>query len=339
MTIMAPSAAHIDVPLTNLTTAYLQEESVFIADRIFPNVPVSYQSDKFYVWPKGQFNRIGEVKPLAPGAEAETISLTVSTDNYFCNPFALGFNLTEQQLANEDTQLNTRLAAAKALTNKLMLKRELDWISTYFAASVWTTEYTGTTNALNDTVPEITQWDDYTNSTPIIDLTAAKTAMLLASGGAASVNDTVMVVTQDVRDALVNHPTILARLNGGATVSNPALITEAKLAEIFGVAEFIVIRAIQNTAKEGLTDAHSFVATKKAALYSRPKAPGLMVPAAGYNFTWSAGMNAGHGVSINSYTGEHLAVRHIAEKVEAVMCYDQKVVSADMGVFFNSVIA
>lgn len=339
MTVMTPSAVHIDVPLTNLTTAYLQEDSVFIADRVFPNVPVSKQSDKYYVWPKGQFNRIGDVKPLAPGAEAETISLTASTDSYFCVPYALGFDLTEQMLANEDTQLDTRLAASKALTTKLLLKRELDWISTYFAASVWATEYTGVSNANNDTVPEVTQWDDYTNATPIIDITEAKTAMLLASGGAASVNDIVMVVTQDVRDKLVNHPSILARLNGGATVSNPALVTEAKLAEILGVSEFIVIRAIQNTGKEGLSDSHSFVATKKAALYSRPKAPGLMVPAAGYNFTWSAGMNAGHGVSINSYKGEHLAIKHVAEKVEAVMCYDQKVVSADMGVFFNSIIS
>lgn len=334
---MTPSAVHIDVPLTNLTTAYLQDQSVFIADRVFPNLPVDKQSNRFYVWPKGQFNRINEVSPLAPGAEAETITMNVSEDAYFCTPFALGFDLTEQMLANMDTQLDVRLAAATALTTKLLLKRELDFITNYFAPGIWTTQYTGVASAPN--ASQFIRWGDYANSTPIIDITNAKTAMFLASGGAATMNDTILVLTQDVRDRLVNHPTILQRLQGGATVSNPALVTEAKLAEIFGVSEVIVIRAIQNTAAEGLADAHSFVTTNRAALYSRPRQAGLMVPAAGYNFTWSAGANAGYGVAINSYKNDFLAMRHVAEKVEAIMCYSQKVCSPDMGVFFGNVLS
>jgi hypothetical protein len=64
-----------------------------------------------------------------------------------------------------------------------------------------------------------------------------------------------------------------------------------------------------------------------------------MVPAAGYNFTWSTLDNSsGHGVEVRSYTGDHLAIEGIAEEIHAVMAYDQKVVGNEMGVFFADII-
>ena len=334
---ITPNQVHIDEVLTNLTVAHLQSDENFIADKIFPNVPVDKQSDKYYVWPRGQFNRVGDVKKLAPGVESEVIDLTVSTDNYFCEVYALGMEFTEQMLGNVDSQLNVRLAGSTMLATRMRLKREIDWIQTYFAPGVWTTQYTGVASA--PTATQVIQWNDYVNSTPIQDITRAKTALFLASGGTAAYNDHVAVMTQDVYDLLVNHPNILGRLNSGSTVTNTALVTQTKLAEVLGVSEILIPRAIQNTAKEGLADAHSFVATKRFAIYSRPKAPGLMVPSSGYNFTWNAGTNAGYGIQVNSFTGEHLAIKHIVEKLEVVNCWDMKVVSPDMAVFFDQVIA
>lgn len=334
---ITPSQVHMDVPLTNLTIAQIQSQDVFIADKVFPKVNVSKQSDKYYVWPRGQFNRVGEVKKLAPATEVEKITLNVSSDSYFAEVFGLGYDIPEQTLGNADSQLNLRLAATTALTTKMLLKRETDWISTYFTSGVWTTQYTGVSGA--PSTGQVRQWSDYANSTPIRDITTAKTAMFLASGGTAQVNDIVAVMTQDVFDVLSNHPDILGRLNGGSTVVNTALITQAKIAEIFGVNEILIIRAIQNTGKEGLADAHSFLASKKFALFSRPRNPGMMVAASGYNFVWDAGSGIDFGLQVNSYTGGDLARRHIAEVVEVLMAYDMKVVSADMGVFFDSVIA
>lgn len=334
---ITPNQVHIDVPLTNLTVAQLQSDENFIADKVFPNVPVDKQSDKYYVWPRGQFNRVGDVKKLAPGVASETVDLAVSTDNYFCEVYALGMDFTEQMLANVNTQLNVRLAGSTLLANKMRLKREIEWIETYFAPGVWTTQYAGVASA--PTAAQFIQWNDYVNSTPIQNVTTAKTALFLASGGTAAYSDLVGVMTQDVYDVLTNHPDILARLNGGATTRDTALVTQQKLAEILGLAEILIPRAIQNTGKEGLADVNSFVATKRFAIFARPKAPGLMVPASGYNFTWSAGANAGFGIQVNSFTGEHLAIQHIAEKLEVLNSWDMKVVSPDMAVFFNTVIA
>lgn len=338
---MTPSEAHIDQVLTNMTIAHMQDRDNFIADRIFPNVAVDKQSDKYYVWGRDFYNQIGNVEKAAPGTESPEISLNVSTDSYYVDLFHLGASFSEQMLANEDTALNTRSVAANTIVNQFLLKRELDFISNYFATNVWTTEYDGVANADNDTATEVTQWDDYTNSTPIIDVRTAKTAMFLASSGTSSYNDVVMAITKDVEDTLLDHPDILGRMNTGVTPSNPALADRNRLAQILGVAEILVFDAVQNTAKEGQTKAESFVATKKAALYSRPKSPGLMVPSAGYNFTWnSLPNNSGYGASVLSYTGhDDLMRRKIAEKIEVYAGYDMKVTSADMGVFFNTILS
>jgi hypothetical protein len=153
------------------------------------------------------------------------------------------------------------------LTHQMMIDRETNWVNNYFSTGIWTTEYDGVANADNNQDTEVTHWDDYDNSTPIIDVTTAKRTAMLASGG---FKPNVMVVTRDVRDALVNHPNILARLVGGATVTDTALVTDSKLAEIFEVQEFLVADAMHNVAAEGAAEDTQFIATKRAALYYRP---------------------------------------------------------------------
>jgi len=334
MPMLTPSQVHIDAPLTNLTIAYLQDQNNFIADKVFPNVAVSKKTDKYYIYDRANFNRT-EVQARAPRTKAPRVGLSVSTDSYSTEVYSLSTDFDFETLANEDQALNIRAAAAQMLTYQLLIDREAKWVSSFFNTGIWTTNYAGV--ASSPSTGQVLQWSDYTNATPIVDITNARRAMMLASGG---FKPNKMVVTRDVRDTLINHPDILARLNGGATVTNTALVTDAKLAEIFEVQEFLVIDAIENTAAEGLSESMSFMATKKAALYYAPASSGLMVPSAGYNFTWNNLDNAsGYGIDIRSYTGDFLRVEGISELLEANMAYDQKVVGADLGVFFNTIIA
>lgn len=332
-----PSQTYIDPVLTNLVVAQLQSDDNFIADKVFPNVAVDKQSGKYYVWPRGQFNRLGDVKKLAPGVESEVISLQVSQDNYFAEVYALGMYFNEQELANVDTQLKVRVAGATALATRMRLKREQDWITNYFAPGVWTTEYTGVASA--PTANQMVRWSNFDTSTPIEDITKAKTRLFLASGGTAGYSDLVAVMTQDVYDVMINHPAILSRMNSGSTVTNTALVTKAKLAEVLGVSEILIPRAIGNTAKEGLPDAHDFLVKNRFGIFARPKAPGINVAASGYNFTWDAGAGAGYGIQVNSFTGDHLRIKHIVEKLEVLNAWDMKVVSPDMAIMFNDVLA
>ena len=334
MPMLTPAQVHIDQPLTNLTIAYLQSVDNFIADRVFPNVPVSKQTDKYYIYNREDFNRSGQVKPLAPRTRPERVGMTLATDSYAIEVRALATDFDFQTLANEDTALDIRAAQSRMLTMQMMIDREKRWADTYFTTGVWATEYEGVASA--PSAGQVIAWDDYDNSTPIIDVTNAKRAAQLASGG---FRPNIMVVTRDVHDTLIHHPDILGRFIGGATVSDTALTTRQKLAEIFEVSQDLVSDAIENTGRAGLAESNAFINSKKAALYYSPAAPGLMVPAAGYNFTWSTLDNSsGYGVEIRSYTGEYLAIEGIAEELHAVMAYDMKVVGTEMGVFFKDII-
>lgn len=336
MPMLTASQVHIDAPLTNLTIAYLQSQDNFIADKVFPNVSVDKKTNKYYIYDRENFFR-SEVQPRAPRTRSQRIGMSISNASYNCDVRSLSTDFDFETLANADAALDIRRGASEMLTHNLLIDRETRFMNTFFKTNVWTTEYDGVANADNNLGTEVTQWDDYTNATPIVDVTNARRAMQLASGG---FKPNKMVVTRDVHDTLINHPDILARLNGGATVTNTAIITSAKIAEMFEISEYHVIDAISNASAEGVAESLGFVATKKAALYYCPPSAGLMVPSAGYNFTWNELDNAsGYGIDIRSYTGDWLRVEGVSELLEANMAYDQKVVGADLGVFFNTVIA
>ena len=328
MPLLTPSAVHVDQPLTNLTLAYAQSQENFIADKVFPTVGVSKQSDKYYIYDRANMNRTGDVAKLAPRTEVNRIGMTLSTSSYFADVYGLGMDFDEQTLANEDAMLDIRSAGAETLAMRLMIHREEQFATNFFSTGVW-----GTDNTLTGT----DQWSDYTNSTPIQDVTAARRVVQLASGG---FKPNTMVVGKEVRDKLINHPDILARLNGGATVTNTALITDAKLAEIFEVENFYVMEAVKNSSVEGVAESNAFIGGKNALLAYTPSTAGLMSPAAGLTFAWNnlEGVN-NLGITVESFSDDALKRQQIAEMIQVKMSYDMKVVGADLGYLFAAAVA
>ena len=335
MPLLTPSAVHIDQPLTNLTIAFNQEPSNFIADQVFPMVSVPKQSDKYYIYDKDASNRAGNVKKLAPRTEVERIGMTVSNTAYYAEVYGLGADFSEQDLANEDTALEVRSQQAFDVVNQLKIHREQAFADTFFTTGVWGTEYTGT--AASTAGNDVIHWSDYSTSTPIVDVTTARRTAFLAGGG---FDMNTMVVDVETRDMLINHPDILARLNGGSTITNTALVTNSKLAEIFEVENFFVMKAVQNTAAEGLTASNSFISSKKAMLVHGPKRAGLRTPAAGLTFCWDSipGVS-GLGITVETFSDDALKRQQIAEMIQVKMAYDMKVTGANLGVFFNTIVA
>lgn len=334
MPMLTPSQVHIDQPLTNLTLAYVQDEANFIADKVFPLVEVDKQSDKYYEYNRADFNRSGNRQLLAPRTRPERVGMSLSNDSYFADVYALATDFDEQTLANEDAALDIRSAGAKMLIHNMLIDREKDFVSNYFSTGVWGTEWDGAASG-STSGTDVVQWDDYSNSTPIEDVTNMRRTIQLASGG---FKPNTMVVGKSVRDQLINNPAILSRLNGGATVTNTALITDAKLAEIFEVQNFYVMEAVENTGADGGTESNSFIGGKNALLAYTPASAGLMVPAAGLTFAWNSIPGASFGVTVESYTGDFLRVEGIAEELHVKHSYQMKVVGSELGGFFNGVI-
>ena len=326
MPLLTPSNVHIDAPLSNLTLAYVQEQTNFVADKVFPVVGVQRQSDKYYIYDRANMNRSGDVKKLAPRTEVNRIGLALSNDSYYADVYGLGMDFDEQTLANEDAMLEIRSAGAQTLVNRVLIEREEQFASSFFAAGIW-----GTDNTPSNL------WSDYTNSTPITDVTTARRTMQLKSGG---FKPNTMVIGKEVRDILINHPDVLARLNGGATVTNTALITDAKLAEIFEVENFYVMEAVKNGAAEGLAEANAFIGGKNALLVHTPRTSGLMTPAAGLTFAWNNIPSVNNlGITVESFSDDALKRQQVAEHIQVKMAYDMKVVGADLGYFFEDVVA
>ena len=328
MPLLTPSAVHVDQPLTNLTLAYAQSQENFIADKVFPTVGVSKQSDKYYIYDRANMNRTGDVAKLAPRTEVNRIGMTLSTSSYFADVYGLGMDFDEQTLANEDAALDIRSAGAETLAMRLMIHREEQFASNFFVAGQWGTDNTLTGND---------QWSDYTNSDPIDAVTLARRTVQLGSGG---FKPNTMVVGKEVRDKLINHPDVLARLNGGATVTNTALVTDAKLAEIFEVENFYVMEAVKNSSVEGVAESNAFIGGKNALLAHTPSTAGLMSPAAGLTFAWNnlEGVN-NLGITVESFSDDALKRQQIAEMIQVKMSYDMKVVGADLGYLFAAAVA
>ena len=332
MPLLTPSQVHIDTPLSNLTLAYAQSQTNFVADKVFPTVGVARQSDKYYIYDRANMNRSGDVKKLAPRTEVNRIGMTISNSSYFADVYGLGMDFDEQTIANEDEVLNIRSAGAETLAMRLMIHREENFATTFFSTGVWGTEVAGAASGAGTPV----YWNDYTNSTPITDVTDARRAMQLKSGG---YKPNTMVVGKVTRDELINHPDILARLNGGSTVTNPALITDAKLAEIFEVENFYVMEAVKNSSVEGVAESNAFIGGKHALLCHTPSSAGLMTPAAGMTFAWNNIPGANNlGITVESFSDDALKRQQIAEHIQVKMSYDMKVVGADLGYFFKDIV-
>jgi hypothetical protein len=52
-----PRDVHVNTPLTQISITYLQQQDQFVAAQICPVIPVEKQSDRYYVYNRGDFFR------------------------------------------------------------------------------------------------------------------------------------------------------------------------------------------------------------------------------------------------------------------------------------------
>jgi Phage major capsid protein E len=325
---------HVNIPLTNLSEAIIQAEDRFIEDEVFPVVPVPNKSNLYYIFRYGDFYRTDAIQ-RAPGSETPAVGYALQTDTYVCVPWGVHFDIDDQIRSNADSILDLDMAATRRCILDLLIRRETDWASNFFTTGKWTGSSTG-----SDITPAAT-WD-LVNSTPIEDIRAQTYAVIQATG----LDPQVFVAGALTHKRLVDHPDIIDRIK----YTQRGIVTEDLLAAFFEVDKYLVLKAIKATNQEvpaqpktgttttgGPAVATSFIAGgKNALLVYSPSAPGLMVPASGYNFAWTGylGANAYGGV-IRKFRMEALR----SDRVEAEIAFAHKQVAAILGVFFSNAVA
>jgi len=312
------SDVHVDGPLTNISIAFMQSQDAFVADRVFPNIPVMHQSDVYYEYPRGEFNR-DDMELRAPGTESAGANYKLTTSTYSAPVRALHKDIADQVRANADSPLSPDREATEFLTQKALINREVNWASTFFTSGVWDTD-----------VNSGLAWDGA--GTPIEDVRTGVRTVLQNTG----IKPNTMVLGKQAYDILVDNADIIARLDRGQT-SGPARALRESLAALFELDQILVMEGVQNTALKGATDSHAFIGTGLDALlcYSAPN-PGIMTPSAGYTFSWTGFLGASqNGMRMKRFRMDHLE----SDRVEIDQAYDQKLVASELGYFFDDVTA
>ncbi len=319
--------AHIDRALTNISVAYLQEESSFIAAKVFPAIPVKKQSDVYFKYNKGDFFR-DEARVRSGASESAGGEYGVEADDpYYCKVHAFHKDVTEQDRANYDDPLDADTDATDFVSQKMLIRREVIWKDKYFKPGVWTTELEGVASAPSGDT-QVLQFDKV-GSDPIG--TVAKAIVKMASQTGYRPNTIAM--TPAVFYALKNHEDILDRIK----YTQKGIVTADLLATLFEVDNIYVAWSVVNTATQGAADDIDFIMGNHMLLcYVQPR-PALKKPSAGYLFAWTGLKGAGAlGNRIVRLPMDMLGLG--TERIEGEIAFDAKVIAQDLGVFFKDIV-
>ena len=168
---------HVNRPLTNMSVAFMQSADNFVASRVFANINSGFQSDLYYSYPRGEFNRI-MMKTRAPGTESAGASYKVETKSFLATIQALHRDIPDPIRANQDNPINLDTEAMSFLSLQALLRKEKDWANDFFKTAVWTYEADGAAarsvsfSFSSSTANDLVYWNN-ASSTPIEDIDLA----------------------------------------------------------------------------------------------------------------------------------------------------------------------
>lgn len=332
-----PGDVHVNRPLTNISIAYMQDQNSFVADSVFPNIPVTSQSDQYFTYNREDWNR-DDVQERAPAAETAGSDYEIGTEGYFARVKGIHKDIPDQMLANQDSPLNLDQGATEFVTHKQLLHREVSWASRFFNEDAWLLNATGVNanptargdlNFRDNANRSLLKWSD-DGSTPIENLRDGMTQQQQLTG----FRPNKLTLSRTVFDILVDHPAIVGRMDRGQT-AGAAMANRDAIAALLELDEVLVMEAIHNEAKKGGVENNQFIAGNNALLTYSPRAPSLMTPSAGYTFSWTGYLGAGdRGIRVKRFYLDSKA----STRVEAEQAFDQKVVAKDMALFFKDII-
>jgi hypothetical protein len=319
------SQVHVNRPLTNISVAYIQDQSAFVST-IDSVVPTDKKSNVYFIYTQNDWFR-DEAMPRGTDEESAGGGYNVSNTAFNCQVYAYHKDVDEQIRLNTDDPLDGKRDAIKFVTHKMLLRQEVQWMSDFFTTGIWTGSSTAT-----DIVPSPT-WDDAT-STPIEDVQLQQASILKKTGFLPN----RLTVGFEVFQKLVRHPDVIDLIKYGASAGNPAVANEDSLAKIFGVEKFVVSKAVYATNAENATAAYSLVAGKNAMLEYVASTPGLYTPSSRYTFMWT-GVSYGLGLTIGAYEIPMPWKGLTTVRCEAQIAFANVVIGATLGAFFSGAVA
>jgi hypothetical protein len=315
---------HINSLLSNVSIGYSQPDDSFIADRVFPLVPVDKQSDLYTIYNRGDFFRDeGDRMLRAPGAPTVITGYGLSNNPYYANNYAIGTEIPVELRANADTNFQLDESGTALVTNLQRIRRERAWAVDFMKTGVWGTDKTGGS--------DFTKWSDYGSSSPLADIRTGIRTVQIATG----MKPNKLVLGGLVWDVLVDHPDLIGRVSGAATVGAPAMARPELLAQLLGIDEVLVGDAIYNSAAEGVAVSMTRIFDDDALLLYAPRNPGRMMPSAGYTFFWQSAVL---GTAAPQFIRRWDDLERRRTVIEAHSYWDQVATETAAGYFFSDAV-
>lgn len=313
-----PRDLHIDQLLTNVSLMYRNQ--TYIADQIFPTVPVVKQSNKLVKYDQSHWFR-DDAKLRAPGTKSQGGGWTVDTSAlYFCDRFSYRHEIYDEERDNADQPFNLDVEATEFVTDKMQIRREVALANDFFTTGVWGSDKVGAT--------DFTKWSDYANSSPLQDLFGWKDLV----EGQIGREPNKLVLGKQVWTQLKWHPDLIDLIKytqkGQMSVDLFAATVEFQ--------NVMVGRAISTASPEGTAEGsvtYTRVWGKNALMVYTPDRPSLMTPSAGYTFIWQRVPSA------QQYIVRYRDMEREADIVEGNTYFDQKATGTTAGLFASAAVA
>jgi hypothetical protein len=277
--------------LTNVSKAWKNDSLNFIADQVFPSLPVDEDSGSYFVYDKTNLKNVDS--RIAPNGKALTPEIEYNLSKVSYGPLEkrkLKLFVDEDELKRSKPPLDPRIDATEILTESFMINKEANAAALLSNTAVITQ---------NTTLAGINQWSDFGNSTPFDDIRTGITS--IKQNGLKLPN--TLVMSWEVWSVIQNHPDFLERIK----YTEKGVLTTAGLSSLLGIPNIVIGMAAANTAKEGATDALSPIWGKSAWLMNVNQTPGIKQLSAGYTLQLTDGRGVDNYVS-NDPVGEYVRV-------------------------------
>lgn len=329
-----PSAAqlHVNRWLTNMAVAWSQDQTNFVASRVFPMVPVQKESDFYLTYEKGSFYRSGQVKARPLGGRPAATGYQTSQGSYRCVEYGLEHLIDDREKANADQPADPTIAGTELLTEQLLIQRDTLWASEFFTTGKWGTDWNGVISGAGS--DQFVQWDQGTANDPVIFMRNRRNDIASATG----FTPNKAVFGPVAFEGFINNPQVQSRIRYTQTAAQVSRTDQQIVAALLKVDEVLVPYGVSNTAQEGQADNINFIADATSVLlcYAAP-APTIRKPSAGYTFSYT-GLLPGTGAFGGVIEQGRDELAH-TDVLQARASYDQEIVAPDLGMFFHGVVS
>lgn len=326
-----PSDRYVNPLLTNVAIKFMQESRAFISTRLFPNVAVNLQGGQYAVYERGDFFRDpGIATRRGLSEESKGTKFHTRLAQYYCFPYALHKDVDKQEYANQQSPFDAERDATEIVAEQLQIRREREFIDRYFKEDVWGIDLVGVSGT--PSTGQFTQWDQ-DGSDPVQDISNLRVAM-----GRTGYVPNRLAVDFATHEALVNNAAVKDRIKFGGTPDRPAIVNERALAQLFGVDEYVVGRAVYTITEDGAEEQETdYIMPHGALLTYAPSRPSLQRPSAGFVFSWRGFAPGGNefGIAVDKFPMRHLN----SNRIEAEMAYDMHIAAPDLGAFLSGTIS